>query len=301
MKTTNSRAATLVRRRPRRRRLVSSSTRASASSAPGDNAVVHWSGVAEAAISANPTPPPPPAAPGFRPPASSTVLAGMVHGAMYDAVARRSGGLKPFATAVRAPDGASADAAVAQAARDVLVARVPGQAANVQAAYDAFMAGIPDGAAKTGGKAVGAAAAAGMLAWRTGDHFDDVVPYVQRLPGPGSSSRSHRQLPWTRSCPTCALHVHRAGVPAQRAVPERPRRGAHHPAVRPGRRRAEDAGWRHRVRTRRRSRPRRPSSTAHRPTCSSAGPCARSSPASARISANRRGCWATPGWRPGTP
>jgi hypothetical protein len=163
----------------------SSTAGASASSAPNDNAVVHWSQVAEAAISANPTPPPPPAAPGFRPPASSTVLAGMVHGAMYDAVASVLGGLKPFATAVRAPEGSSADAAVGQAARDVLVVRVPGQAANVQAAYDAFMAGIPDGAAKTAGKAVGAAVAAGMLAWRTGDHFDDVVPYVQQTPGPG--------------------------------------------------------------------------------------------------------------------
>lgn len=47
------------------------------------------------------------------------------------------------------------------------------------------MAAIPDGLAKTGGKAVGAAAAAGMVAWRTGDGFDDVVPYVQPTPGPG--------------------------------------------------------------------------------------------------------------------
>src|SRR5262245_28359428 len=68
------------------------------SSAPGDNAVVHWSEVAEAAISA-------PAAPGgpLRPPASSTVLAGMVHAAMYDAVAAIDGGLEPFATDVSAP------------------------------------------------------------------------------------------------------------------------------------------------------------------------------------------------------
>ncbi len=150
------------------------------SSAPGDNAVVHWSEVAEAAISA-------PAAPGgpLRPPASSTVLAGMVHAAMYDAVAGVEGGLEPFATSVSSPAGASADAAVAQAARDVLTVRVPGQAGAVQAAYDSYMAAIPAGAAKDAGKAVGAAAAAGMLALRTGDHFDDVVPYVQPAPGPG--------------------------------------------------------------------------------------------------------------------
>ncbi len=84
-----------------------------------------------------------------------------------------------------APPDASADAAVAQAARDVLVARVPGQAAAAQTAYDAYMAAIPAGPAKDAGKAVGAVAAAGMLAMRLGDRFDDVVPYVQPPPGPG--------------------------------------------------------------------------------------------------------------------
>jgi len=138
-----------------------------------DNAVVYWSGIAEGAIAVG------------RPPASSSVLGGIVHGAMYDAVAAIEGGLTPFATGVTAPPGASADAAVAQAARDILVARVPLQATNVQNAYDSFMTWIPDGSAKDGGKAVGAAAAAGMLAMRTGDHFDDIVAYVQPTPGRG--------------------------------------------------------------------------------------------------------------------
>jgi hypothetical protein len=137
------------------------------------NAVLHWGAVAEAAIAA------------ARPPASSSVLSGMVYGAVYDAVAAAAGGLEPFATGVTAPAGASVDAAVAQAARDVLVARVPAQAANVQAAYDAYLAELPDGPTKDRGKAVGAAAAAGMLAMRTGDGFDDAVPYVQQPPGPG--------------------------------------------------------------------------------------------------------------------
>lgn len=141
--------------------------------ARAENAVVYWSGVAEGVIATG------------RPPASSSVLGGMVHGAMYDAVAAIEGGLAPFATSVTAPPDASADAAVAQAARDVLAARVAHQATTVQIAYDAYMATIPDGPAKDGGKAVGAAAAAGMLAMRTGDHFDDVVPYVQPTPGPG--------------------------------------------------------------------------------------------------------------------
>jgi hypothetical protein len=144
-----------------------------AATAAGENAVIYWSGVASSAIVVG------------RAPAASAVLGGMVHGAMYDAVAAIEDGLKPFATRVTAPPGASADAAVAQAARDVLVTRIPGQAATVQAAYDAFMAGIPNGPAKDGGKLVGVAAAAGMLAMRSGDHFDDVVPYVQKPPGPG--------------------------------------------------------------------------------------------------------------------
>jgi hypothetical protein len=157
-----------------------SSSATQASAATEDNAIVVWSGIAEAAIAA-------PAAPGgpLRPPASSSVLAGMVHAAMYDAVAATLGGLEPFATGVSAPPETSADAAVARAARDVLVARVPGQAQVVQAAYDAFVAAIPAGPGKDGGIAVGAAAAAGMLALRTGDHFDDVVPYVQPPLGPG--------------------------------------------------------------------------------------------------------------------
>jgi hypothetical protein len=146
---------------------------AGTSAAPGENAVVHWSGVAASAIAVG------------RAPASSSVLGGMVHGAMYDAVAAVEGGLEPFATGVTAPPGASADAAVAQAARDVLVVRVPGQAAAVQSAYDIYMASIANGPAKDAGKAAGAAAAAGMLAMRTGDHFDDVVPYVQAPAGPG--------------------------------------------------------------------------------------------------------------------
>lgn len=59
---------------------------------------------------------------------------------MYDAVAAVRGGLKPFVTRVKSPARASADAAVAKAARDVLVARVPAPAEPVSSAYDAYIA-----------------------------------------------------------------------------------------------------------------------------------------------------------------
>ncbi len=152
---------------------TSSAAPAASAAAPAENAVVYWSGVASSVIVIG------------RAPASSAVLGGMVHGAMYDAVAAIEKGLKPFATGVTAPPGASADAAVAQAARDVLAARLPAQLPAVQAAYDTFMAAIPNGLAKDGGKAVGTAAAAGMLAMRIGDRYDDPNVYIQKPPGPG--------------------------------------------------------------------------------------------------------------------
>jgi hypothetical protein len=140
---------------------------------------------------------------------------------MYDAVAAVEPGLDPFATTVTAPPGADADAAVAQAARDVLVARVSAQAPAVQAAYDAYMLSIPDGPAKDAGKAVGTAAAAGMLAMRTGDRFDDVVPYVQPTPGPGvfepvaPTTPVDVKLPFVRPfTQTWAAH-HRRGRPLE--------------------------------------------------------------------------------------
>ena len=192
-----------------------SSSATSSSAVESENAVVLWSGIAEAAIAA-----PPPGSPSPRPPASSSVLAGMVHGAIYDAVAATEGDLDPFATGVSAPPGASADAAVARAALDVLKARVPGQAATVQAAYDTFIATIPAGAAKDGGIAVGAAAAAGMLALRTGDHFDDVVPYVQTPLAPGAfqpippTPPVDNTLPYVRPFPLSVPFKSRPNAPS---------------------------------------------------------------------------------------
>jgi vanadium-dependent haloperoxidase-like protein len=144
------------------------------SALPGDNAVVHWSSVAEQAISA-----------GSRPPASSQVLSGIVHSAMYDAVAATEGGLEPFLVAPQAEAGALPDAAVAKAARDVLVTRIPGQASFVDGAYTAVIDAIPGSQAKADGIAVGAAVASQTLALRAEDHFDDTVAWVQPTPGPG--------------------------------------------------------------------------------------------------------------------
>jgi hypothetical protein len=106
-----------------------------------------------------------------------------VHDAL-NAIDRRS---RPYAFATRRPlPGASFDAAVAAASRDVLVPLVQelpapfsdcaGAAVDgVEADYAAALAAIPDGPAKRQGIALGRAAAATILAVRTGDGSDTLL------------------------------------------------------------------------------------------------------------------------------
>jgi hypothetical protein len=94
----------------------------------------------------------------------------MVQGAVYDAVNAIEGGYEPYLGAPAVADpGDSAPAAVAQAAHDVLVALFPAQTLVLGGKLATSLAAIPDGPAETGGVEVGAAAAAAMLAARTGD------------------------------------------------------------------------------------------------------------------------------------
>jgi hypothetical protein len=137
------------------------------------NPITHWNLVSQNANVAG------------RPGVSGIYVNALVHVAMYDAVVAIEGGAEPFTSSPSVTGPADADAAVAAAARDVLVARVPSQATTVQAAYDAFLALIPDGAAETNGIAVGQAAAAAVLAERTGDGLDNTVGWVQPATGPG--------------------------------------------------------------------------------------------------------------------
>ena len=152
----------------------SSSHRARAERPASDpNAVLYWSQVAESTISVG------------RPPASSEVLNGLVHAAIYDATISVKGEYEPFAVSIRRAGPTSVDAAIAAAARGVLVVRVPGQASAVESAYASFLAGIPDGARKTNGIRLGRAVAGAYVALRSDDGFDNVVQWVQPPPGPG--------------------------------------------------------------------------------------------------------------------
>jgi hypothetical protein len=103
----------------------------------------------------------------------------MVHASVHDAVNTIDRRSRPYAFDAQVNGPASVDAAVAAAARDVLVsviATLPESPACVasgiveaNALYAAALMAIPDGPAKTAGIAVGQAAAAAIVAQRAGD------------------------------------------------------------------------------------------------------------------------------------
>ena len=138
-------------------------------------AVADWSLVAQNVIAAR------------RFPGEAAVFMGIVHAAMYDVVVAIEGGYRPYAIAPTVPPNTSLEAAVATAAHRVLVVRFgdPQTALELDNVYNAYLGGIPDGEAKTNGIAVGEEVGLGMVALRTNDGLDDMVPYVQPPPGPG--------------------------------------------------------------------------------------------------------------------
>ena len=109
----------------------------------------------------------------------------IMHAAVHDAVNAIDRRFAAYTPGLPAAPHASVDAAVAAAARDVLVTLLPEQAALVNAAYDESLAKIRDGEAKTAGIATGQAAAAATLTRRQGDgHENAAQPYIPR-PGAG--------------------------------------------------------------------------------------------------------------------
>jgi hypothetical protein len=92
----------------------------------------------------------------------------IVHAAIHDALNGVDRRYQPYTAELSSP-GASADAAVAAAARDALVALSPSQTEVVEAAYAAALAAIPDGPARDAGVALGQQSARANLARRAGD------------------------------------------------------------------------------------------------------------------------------------
>jgi PAP2 superfamily len=145
------------------------------------NAVVHWNSVADQAL----TP-----VQGTNPMAHSRILA-ILHASIHDALNAIDRRYQPYTPGLPAAKNANADAAVAAAAREVLVRLLPDQAAPVETAYSRALAGIRDGAAKTAGIATGQAAASATLSRRQDDGAAGAaIPYV-----PGTAPGEYQFTP----------------------------------------------------------------------------------------------------------
>ena len=107
-----------------------------------------------------------------------------MHGAVYDAVNSIDGRYEPYLVKVRAKRTYSQDAAAATAAYRVLAGLLANQQESLAQRYQESLAAIPPGRARDGGIAVGAIAAATMLAAREDDGRFPANPY--RFPAPAT-------------------------------------------------------------------------------------------------------------------
>jgi hypothetical protein len=126
-----------------------------------------------------------------------------VHDAL-NAIDRRS---RPYAVNLSARPGTSPEAAIAAAARDVLISVLGSFAfflpadcisagiASVEADYTAALGAIPNGPAKTQGVSLGRAAAAAILALRSADGYD--TPTVDPDYQEGTAPGEYRYTPGT--------------------------------------------------------------------------------------------------------
>jgi hypothetical protein len=111
-------------------------------------------------------------------PHAATPSLAMVQGAVYDAVNAIDGGHRPYLVAPPADPADSKEAAAATAAFRVLADLFPSQLPTLQPLYDASLAAVPGGSEKSGGIAVGEAAAAAMLAARANDGRNSPFTYA---------------------------------------------------------------------------------------------------------------------------
>ena len=142
---------------------------------PATDAIIVWNANAAAAATAACLAP-------LANPLHESRMYAMAHIAMHDAVNAIDRRSRPYAFDMQAPPDTNADAAVAAAARTVLVALISqlplelhaqtcidDGIASVEAAYTAALVFIPDGQPKAQGIALGQAAAAAILQLRADD------------------------------------------------------------------------------------------------------------------------------------
>ena len=105
--------------------------------------------------------------------------------AVFEAVNGITREYQPYLGTITAPPNASAEAAAATAAHDVLKNLLPSSAATLDTSLAASLATIPDGPAKTAGITAGQAAAAAMLAARAHDGSSPAAFYLPSSSDPG--------------------------------------------------------------------------------------------------------------------
>jgi hypothetical protein len=116
-------------------------------------------------------------------PAEGHTIFAYVAIAVYGSVMAIEGGHEPFAVDVDAPEGASAQAAVAAAAHRILAHYLPAQAPTIiDPAYVTSLGTIPAGQARTNGISVGESVAQLLIAQRSGDGFRAPVTYTPPNP-----------------------------------------------------------------------------------------------------------------------
>ena len=141
-----------------------------------DNVVTDWNAIASATIVKN----------GGKPSAASAVWFAYTSIGVYDAVARITGQSKPFYFQGSASRDASVEAAAVAAAHRILVNYFPSQQNGLDSQYFGSLVQIvADRDAKAVGVAVGEAAAAALIAARTGDGLEAGVSYTPGM-GPGA-------------------------------------------------------------------------------------------------------------------
>jgi hypothetical protein len=121
-----------------------------------DDVVLQWNEIAVTTI-------------GTQPPFPSTRFMATVQLAVFEAVNAISGKYEPYLGAIFAPASASTEAAAITAAHGVLKAFFPAAGDTLDQQRDDSLAWLPDGQGKSDGIALGEAAAAAMVAERTGD------------------------------------------------------------------------------------------------------------------------------------
>lgn len=161
--------------------------------AAAGTAVIEWNAIAVDTVLADSR---------TRTPSASSLYVAIAQAAVYNATMAIERTHALYESSLRAPRRASVEAAVAAAARGVLVEYFPAQQPALDTAYTAALATVDDGRAEDEGVAIGEAAAAEMVARRETDGRFASVPEPPDGDEPGEWRRTSpgaSVTPWTAS------------------------------------------------------------------------------------------------------